>query len=157
MDRKRTKQIIAREGLIIIAIALLLYLFKTFVPSPPFPYPQCRLEFQDGSSNTIDIYPEIRALELAGKISPNELVKRYQYPSPELISKRAEKFIRDNKKRSPLVDTKCVNEKQLYWYRAYFNFLFQPLPFRALTIYLFLLLLRFILWALKILRQGKYS
>lgn len=147
MEQIKIKRIIAKEGLIIIAIALVLYLFKTFVPALPFPYPKCRLEFQDGSSNIVDIYPEIKAAELAGKISPNQIVKRYHYPTPELISKRIEKFIRDNKKTSALLDTKCVNEKQLYWYRVYFNFLFQPLPFRTVSIYLFLLLLRFIFWA----------
>jgi len=152
MNQIKINRIIAREGLIIIVIALVLYLFKTYVPSLPFPYPQCKLVFQDGSSTIIDIYPDIRAQELAGKISPNEIVKKYHYPGPELISKRTEKFIRDNKKSSPLVETKRVNEKQLYWYRAYFNFLFQPLPVRTLSIYIFLLLLRFIAWALRTLR-----
>lgn len=153
MDEKKIKLIIAKEGLIIIAIGILLYAFKTFVPSLPFPYPKYRLEFQDGSSNIIDIYPDINTSELAGKISPNELVKRYHYPTPELISKRTEKFIRDNKKSSLLLDAKCVNERQLYWYRAYFNFLLCSLFFRTFSIYFFLLLIRFIIWALRTLRE----
>ena len=153
MVRKNIKRIIAREGLIIIAIAMILYLFKTFVPSLPFPYPKYRLEFQDGNSNIIDVYPDINTSELSGKISSSELVRRYHHPTPELLSKRIEKFIRDNKNGSSLLDAKCVNEKQLYWYRAYFNLLFQPLLFRTLTIYFFLLLIRFILWAISILRE----
>ncbi len=151
MDRKKVKLIIAKEGLIFVAIALALYFFKTFAFSLPFPYPKYRLEFQDGSSNIIEIYPDIKSAELVGKRSPNELVKHYHCPGRELVAKRTEKFIRDNKKGSPLVDARCVNEKQLYWYRVYFNFLFQPLIFRTLTIYLFLLLLRFIFWAVEVL------
>ena len=134
---------------------IIFYLFRTFIPSLPFPYPEYKLEFQDGSSNIIDIYPDIITSELAGKINPKELVKRYHYPAPELLSKRTDKFIRDNKKSSLLLDAKCVNEKQLYWYEVYFDFLFQPLLFRTLTIYLFLLLIRFIIWAVRMLKEQK--
>ena len=154
MDKKKIKWIIAKEGLIIIAIAVILYFFRTFAPTLPFPYPKVRLEFKDKSSNIIEIYPEITTPELAGRIAPGELVKKYHCPTSELISKRIDKFIQDNKKSSALLDIKCVNEKQLYLYRVYFNFLFRPLPFRTLTIYLFLLLIRFIVWAVRILRRN---
>lgn len=145
----KLKRIIAKEGLIIIAIAMIFYLLKTFMPSLTFPYPKVRLEFQDGTSNIIEIYPAITTSELAGKISSNELIRKYQCPSPGLLSKRIDKFIQDNKKGSVLLAAKCVNEKQLYLYRVYFNFLFQPLLFRTLTVYLFLLLIRFIFWAIR--------
>ncbi|MDO8661984.1 MAG: hypothetical protein Q7K98_02020 [Candidatus Omnitrophota bacterium] len=151
---KKIKRIIAKEGLIIIAIAAIMYIFKTFVPSFTFPYPKVKLAFQDGTSNIIEIYPEMTTSELAGKIGPSGLIKKYHCPTPELISKRIDKFIQENKKTSALVDKKCVNEKQLYLYRAYFNFLFQPLPFRTLTIYLFLLLIRFIGWAVRVLNKN---
>jgi hypothetical protein len=153
MGMRKIKLIIAKEGLIIIAIALLLYAFKTFVPSLTFPYPKYRLEFQDGSSNTIEIYPDIKTSEISGRGSPGALVIRYQHPTTELISKRTGEFIRASKKKPPLLGAKCVNETQLYWYRIYFNFFFQSLLLRTLAIYLFLLLIRFILWALSELKK----
>jgi hypothetical protein len=149
---KKIKWIIAKEGLIIIAIAALLYIFKTYAPTLPFPYPKIKLEFKDGSSNIIEIYPDMTTPELAGRISPSDLVRKYHSPSPELITKRIDKFIQDNKKVSQLRDIKYVNGMQLSLYRVYFNFLFQPLPFRTLSIYLFLLLIRFIVWAVRILK-----
>ncbi len=152
---KKIKWIIAREGLIVIAIAAVLYLFKTYAPALPFPYPKVKLEFKDGSSNIIEIYPEITTPELAGKVGPSELVKKYHCPAPELLTKRIDKFIQDNKKGVALVNTKCVNEKQLYLYRTYFNFFFQPLPSRIFTVYIFLLLIRFISWAVKTLRRSR--
>jgi hypothetical protein len=152
MGMRKIKLIIAKEGLVIIAVAILLYAFKTFVPSLTFPYPKYRLEFQDGSSNIIEIYPEIKTSEISGSGSSSELVTRYQHPTPELISKRTAQFIKASNKKSPLLDAKCVNETQLHWYRIYFDFFFQSLLIRTLAIYLFLVLIRFIIWALRILK-----
>ncbi|HTZ10997.1 MAG TPA: hypothetical protein VMD04_01270 [Candidatus Margulisiibacteriota bacterium] len=150
---RKIKLLIAKEGLIIIAIALLLYAFKTYIPSLAFPYPKYKLEFQDGSSNTIEIYPEIKTFEISGRGSSSALVARYQHPAQELISKRITQFIKASNKKSPLLNAKCVNGTQLYWYRLYFDFFFQSLLIRTLSIYLFLVLIRFILWALRTLKR----
>ncbi|MFA5096436.1 MAG: hypothetical protein WC478_03745 [Candidatus Omnitrophota bacterium] len=150
---QKIKWMIAREGLIIIVIAGILYLARTFAPALACPYPKVKLEFQDGSSHIIEIYPEITAAELAGMVNPNELMRRYQYPGQELISRRINKFIRENKKGAVLVNSRCVNERQLCWYRSYFDFLYQSWPLRTLAIYLFLALFRFIFWAVRFLRK----
>jgi hypothetical protein len=153
MGKRKIKLIIAKEGLIIIAIALLLYAFKTYVPSLTFPYPKYKLEFQDGSSNIIEIYPEIKTTEISGRGSSSELVIRYQHPNPKLVSKRTSEFIKASKNNSPLLDVRCVNGMQLYLYRIYFHFFFQSLILRTLYIYLFLALIRFIRWAVKALKE----
>ena len=57
---KKIKGIVAREGLILIGIAAIGYLFILFFPRDiPVEYPKYKAKFANGTVYTIDIYPDI--------------------------------------------------------------------------------------------------
>jgi hypothetical protein len=143
------KRIIAREGLIIIAIAVGMYFLVSFLSEKiPVIYPKYRLAFADGKTYDIDIYPQV---DYAQVFNPRAFLKEVCLPSQKLITKRIEEFRKNAKVTSSLKDSRCVNSTQLYFSALYSRFLSQHLLLKTLYVYGFLVALRFTLWAMRVL------
>ena len=149
MPRLSFKSIIAREVLIIIAIVAGMYFLLSFLSGKiPVIYPKYRLEFANGKAYAIDVYPQI---DYSRVFNPRSFLTDIHHPPQKLIARRIEEFRKEAKIASPLKNSRCINSTQLYFSEAYSAFLSQHLLLKAMYVYGFLLLLRFVLWAMRIL------
>jgi len=151
MNKRNFEFLIAREGLILIGIAVILY-FLTSLMSQNIRiiYPKYRAEFANGKAYIVEIYPEI---DYSKVFNPKAFLKEVHDPEEKLISRRIEEFRKKAGISGPLKDARCANSVQLYFFKAYSAFLSLPLLVKVFFAYLFLALLRFILWALKTLKR----
>ena len=140
------KKIIAREGLILIGLAVALYFALLVCRAVPVAIPKYRAQFADGKAYTIVIYPDIN---YSKALNSEVLLKEIHNPPPKIVSKRIEEFARQAKIDSKLISAGCVNAKQLYLSRIYSRIMSQPFAVKILFIYAFLVLMRFIIWAVK--------
>mgnify|MGYP001562333922 CR=1 FL=1 len=145
---KGIKRIIAKEGLIFIVIAIVLYfIFLYLSPNMPVVVPKYKLIFANGESYAIDIHPEISYEDVS---VPKKFLKTVQSPPSKLISKRIQEFIKLKNISSSLKEARCINSRMLSLSNTVYSFLMLNLFLKALIIYCFLLLVRFIIWAVKI-------
>lgn len=140
-------KIIAREGLIIAGLAIVLYfLTSIFLQNVPVAYPKYKLEFANGEIHVIYIFPEIRN-------NPNyrKLLEETHSPSPKFIQKRIKEYIKAENIKPALKSSVCINSNQIYISRLYSRLLGITFVLKLFIIYLVLLPIRFIIWALGIL------
>ena len=143
------KRILAREGLIIIAIAVGMYCLISWASGKiPVIYPRYKAEFANGKSFLVDIYPQV---DYAKVFNPGAFLAEVYHPSQKLIAKRIEEARKKANINSPLKATQCVNSIQLYLSELYSQLLSQHLLLKTLYVYGFLVVLRFIFWARRVL------
>ncbi len=142
------KRIIAKEGLIILGLSIVLYLFIfLFLRNMPVALPKYRLEFANGEIRTIIINPEIR-----NDSNYNKLLEEAYNPPPKLIEKRIKEFIRAGNIKSALKSSSCINSYQVYISKLYSYLLGVTFILKLAIIYLILLFARFAVWALRTLK-----
>jgi hypothetical protein len=148
MNKKQIKRMLAREGLIILGLAIVLYFFIfLFLRNVPVVLPKYRLEFADGEVYAISINPDIR-----NDSNYKKLLEEVYNPPPELIEKRIKEFIRAGKIKSALKSSSCINSSQLYLSKLYSRLLGVIFILKLTIAYLILLCLRFIIWSVRILK-----
>jgi hypothetical protein len=150
MGKKKIKWIIAKEGLIFIGLAIVLYVLLLFLQNIAVVFPKYRLEFANGQIHTIVINPEIR-----NDSDYKRLLREVHNPAPKLIEKRIKEFMQMENIKSSLKEAKCINSTQLYISELYSSLLITPFIFKVFIIYLTLLAMRFIIWAIRVLQGGK--
>ncbi len=141
-------KIIAKEGLIVIGLAIVLYAVLHFLPEIPVVFPKYKLEFLNGETYTIKVYPEIR-----NGYNSNEVIEDALNPPPKLIEKRIKEFTDTAHIKSGLKGSRYVNSTAVYWYKLFISFFGKFFVLKVLIVYLVLLLIRFIVWALRTLRK----
>lgn len=141
-------KIIAKEGLIIIGLAIVLYAVLHFLPEMPVVYPKYKLEFTNGETYTINIHPEIR-----NGLNSSEIIEATLNPPPKVIEKRIKEFTDTAHIKSGLKGSYYVNSMAVYCYKLFFSFFGKFFALKVLIIYSVLLLARFIVWALRTLRK----
>ena len=148
MGKRKIKWIIAKEGLIILGLSVVLYLFILLLQNVPVALPKYRLEFANGEIHDININPEIR-----NDPDYKRLLREVYNPPPKLIQKRIKEFIRAVNIESDLKNSKCINSTQLYISELYSSLLGVTFILKLAVVYFILLFARFIIWALRILRE----
>jgi hypothetical protein len=144
---KRIKILLARESLIILGLAVILYILVTFfLQNVTIVLPKYRLEFANGEAHAINIFPEIN-----NNYNYRRLLEIAYNPPPKLIDKRIKEFIKAENIKSALKSYSLINSKQVYISRLYSRLLGVTFLLKLLLIYLVLSLIRFIIWALRIL------
>jgi hypothetical protein len=147
MDKKKIKRLIAREGLILLGLAAALYLILMVLPNISFSFPKYRLEFDNGKSYIVTISPE-----LSQRYNTKKFIDSALDPSAQLISKRVNEFIKDNNIKAKLTSSRLINSRAVYFAKLVKSFFTLNFIFKLIIIYVLLLIIRFILWALGILR-----
>ena len=137
-------KIIAKEGLIIIGLVIVLYAVLHFLPEMPVVFPKYKLEFLNGETYIIKIYPEIR-----NGYNSNEIIEEALNPPPKLIEKRIKEFTDTAHIKSGLKGSYYVNSAAVYCYKVFFSFFGKFFVLKVLIVYLVLLLIRFIVWAVR--------
>ena len=149
MDKKKIKRIIAREGLITLGLAVVLYLLiRLFLQNVPVALPKYRLEFANGEIHTININPEIR-----NDSNYKKLLEETYNPPPKLIEKRIKEFTKIRDVKSVLKSSSCINSNQIYMSKLYSHFLGGLFILKLAIAYLVLLFFRSIIWAIRILKR----
>lgn len=149
MEKNKINGIVAKEGLTILGLSAALYLFVMLFQNMPVALPKYRLQFADGRAYTISINPKLNN-------DPNykNLLKDAYNPTPRLVDGRIKEFIKTVSIKSPLKSYRCVNSIQIYVSSLYSRFFGLLFIFKVAFVYFILLFLRFILWALKALRES---
>lgn len=148
MDKKKIKRVIAKEGLIILGLSVVLYFFILLLQNVPVALPKYRLEFANGEIHAININPEIR-----NDSNYKRLLQEAYNPTPKLIAKRINEFIRAMNIESALKSSKCINSNQIYISKLYSNLLGVLFILKLAIAYFILLFARFIIWAVSALRR----
>lgn len=149
MITKRIDKIIAREGLIILALGIVLYFSSSFLCRHiAAVFPKYRAEFANGKAYTIDIYPDY----YYSTDSKSEL-RRFFHPNEKVVQKRINELTKRENINSPLKETKLINSKQLYLSEQLFNLLSLNLFIKVAILYFLLAIIRFIIWAVRILKK----
>jgi len=149
MSKIKIKWIIAKEGLIILGLAAALYFLTTFLLNRmPVVLPEYKLEFANGQTYTIVINPQFR-----NDANYRKFLKEAYNPSPKLIEQRIKEFTRSGNIKSALKSSSCINTVQVYLSKLYSDLLSLTFVLKLAIIYLALLLFRFILWAIRILKK----
>lgn len=149
MSKKKIKWIIAREGLIFIGLAIVLYILLLFLQNITVALPRYRLEFADGQTHTVIINPEIR-----NDADYKRLLREVHNPSPKLIEKRIKEFMQMENIASTLKEAKCINPGQMRISEFYSSLLSIPFILKVFITYLILLFIRFTIWAIKIFKSS---
>jgi len=144
MNKKTVKRIIGKEGLIVLGLAIVLYLFILLLQNIPVALPRYKLEFADGGIYTININPEIR-----NNSDYKKLLKEIYNPSSQLINKRIKEFTKTTNIKSALKSFRCINTNQIRISELYSYLIGVLFIIKLAIMYLFLLLARFIVWAIK--------
>lgn len=151
MNKKSINRVIAREGLIILILSVVLYLsIFLFFKNVPVTLLKYRLEFANGEIHTININPEIR-----NDSNYKRLLEEAYNPPVKLIEKRIKEFTRAENIRARLKSSKCINSNQIYISKIYSYLLGMTFILKLAIVYLILLFVRFIIWSLRILNEKK--
>ena len=151
MDKKKIKRIIAKEGLITLGLAIVLYLLIVlFFQNVPVTLPKYRLEFANQEVYIISINPEIR-----NDSNYKKLLEEAHNPPPKLIEKRIQEFIRAGNVKSALKSSSCINSGQIYISKLYSYLLGITFILKLAIAYLILLFIRFVIWAVRKLNEEK--
>lgn len=148
--KNKIEKIIAKEGLILITLAAVLYFALLFCKTAPVMYPEYKAQFADGKEYTVVIYPD---MNYKSAFDPGILLKEIHNPPLKLVSKRIEEFARQAKIDSKPVNAVCVNIWQLRLSEVYSRILLQLFIVKLFFIYVILILIRFIAWAIGTLRD----
>lgn len=151
MNIVNTKRVIAREGLIILGIATVLYISLLFVTASP-PTPKFEAKFANGDILDFYVTPKYDYSRKDKKYAI-EYTKELYSPHPTRIIEELEKSIKKENITSRLVSTRCVNTTQLALSSLFIYFLSYNFLIKVLIVYLLLLLIRFILWAVRMLNK----
>lgn len=142
-------KIIAKEGLIIIGLALILYAILHFLPEMPVVYPKYKLEFVNGETYTIKIHPEIR-----NGLNSNEIIEATLNPPLKIIEERVKEFTEAAHIKSKLKSLSYVNSAAVRFYKFFFSFFGKFFALKVLIAYSILLLIRFVTWSLRTLKRN---
>lgn len=150
MDKKKIKRVIAREGLILLEIAFILYcaglfLFSKFIP----PKSEYKVTLLDDSIRYIPIYPDAGSFNYSTKI---EVMRKIYEPTQSLIMQRVKEF-EEREKVTVVGSVEAVSSPGKSIMMVLLYFIMVGLLFQTIYIYLFVSLLRFIFWAIKTLKE----
>lgn len=149
MDKNKFRKFIAKEVLIILGLAGILYiLIRVFLQNVPIVLPKYRLDFINGETYTLSIFPEIKT-----QSSYSKFLEEAYNPSPKLLEKRIKEFTRVMNIKSALKDKRWVNARQVNLSRLYSRIVSIPFVFKLGFIYLILLFIRLIIWAVRLLKK----
>ncbi|MBN2830853.1 MAG: hypothetical protein JXL82_01035 [Candidatus Omnitrophica bacterium] len=149
MDKRKVKRVIAKEALIILGLSCVLYiLIRFFLQNVPIVLPKYRLDFANGETHSLNIMPEIRTYS-----SYSKFLEEAYNPPTKLLEKRIKEFTRVMNIKSALRNKKFINPHGVYISRLYSRLLNTPFILKLIFIYLFLLSIRFIIWAVKVLTK----
>ncbi len=148
MNKKNIKRIIAREGLVLLGIGVILYFILSAIPDIPCRFPKYKLVFNNGESYILTISPE-----LSQNYNKKKFIEEALNPSPQLVSKRINEFIKDNKIGSEIKEAKQVNYKEVSFNKLILSFFLVSFVIKVIVIYFILFIIRFIICALRILRE----
>lgn len=147
---KKIKWLIAREGLIILAIAAVFMLAKgAFFSKIEFLPPQYKLQLANGSAMYLRIYPEIHP---AGAFD-SAFFREMYHPSAALVDKRIKEFAESNR-------IVCVGAARVVSWQDAFregaaDFLARNMFLQIGLVYLLLSILRFAAWAVCVIRTQR--
>ena len=145
------KRALAKEGLILILIGAIVYFSIFFLlQRVPVIYPKYKIKFANGQAYTIDIYPDI---DYSRVFNSRVFLDDIRNPPAVLVLKRISEFARRVGIDSPVEEKYCLNNWQLYLSGVYSRVLSQNLFVKTLFIYLLVLFIRFIFWAIKTLKK----
>lgn len=144
------KKIVAKEGLILIAIGIAVYfLVLFFCRNIPVVFAKYKVNFANGAVYIIDIYPD---LDYSKVFNAGLFLKEIHNPPAKLVSKRIAEFSKRANINSSLKNAYCINSWQLYLSEACYRILALNLFVKILFVYLFLLAVRFTAWAIRTLK-----
>jgi hypothetical protein len=143
-------KIIAREGLLLIVLAVLLHVVLYFCRAVPPALPEYKVQFADGKTYTIVIHPDIN---YSKAFRSGVLLKEIHDPPSQLVSRRIEEFARQAKIHSKMTNAACINSRQLRLSENFSRILLQPFIVKIAFLYILLLFIRFVIWAIKTLKS----
>ncbi len=144
---KRIRSIVAKEGLIILLLSLVLYSLVTFfLQNIPIILPRYRLEFTNGEVHTINIFPEIN-----NSYNYRRLLEAAHNPPPSIIERRIKEYIKSENIKPALKSKVYINSYQVDISKLYSRLIGLNFVLKLIIIYAFLLFIRFIIWSLRIL------
>jgi hypothetical protein len=149
MVLQKVKRVVAIEGLIVLGLSLAVYLSLFLLRSVPVALPKYRLEFASGEAVVITVTPEF-----SNDSDYRKLLEEAYDPSPKLVEKRVKEFVRAANIRSPVKSTVRINSLQVFLSRRFSAFLAVPFVLKLAGLYLVLLVIRFVVWAVMTLRGG---
>ncbi|MBU4346248.1 MAG: hypothetical protein KKH29_02850 [Candidatus Omnitrophica bacterium] len=153
---KNIKKIIAREGIILLGIAILYYLFLLFLGSTITSVtPKYKITFIDGQTHTIEITPKFDFSKEGEDSYPKKYIKEWHYPLQKNILDSVEKLIERENIKSEVEKIELINSKKLNISYLLFSFHSLKLFFQIVILYSVYLFIRFIIWAIKILREKR--
>lgn len=142
MDKNKINGLIAKEGLIILGLAVVLYIFVMIFQNMPVALPKYKLTFADGRKYTINIQPK-----LSNSSSYKVLLKNAYNPSQKVVQERIKEFIKTANIKPALKGSQFVNSFQVRVSELYSQFFSLLFVLKVLIVYFILLFLRFIFWA----------
>jgi len=143
------KRILAKEVLIILGLAVVIFILSYFLlQNTTVILPKYRLDFTNGETYVITIMPQIRAYS-----SYNKFLEEAYNPPSELIEKRIKEFKGIVGVKSALKEKKCVNAHQVKFSRLYSRIVGVPFILKLVFVYVILLFIRFIVWAVRVLTK----
>lgn len=142
------KRITAKEGLIFLGLGVLLYLILLIMPDIPCQFPKYKLEFENGKSYIVIISPE-----LSQDCDKKNFIKESLNPPPQLVSKRIKEFIKDNGISLRLKAANQINSTEVNVSKFFLSFFSLNFIVKIIIVYSFLLVFRFIIWAIKALKE----
>lgn len=148
MDIRKIKWIIAKEGLILLGAGVILYFILSAVPGVSCKFPKYKLVFQNGESYIVTISPEFSQHH-----DKKRLVREALDPPPQLVSRRINEFIRDNKIASEIKEARQINSREVGASRLLFSFFSLLFIVKVAFVYSIFCIIRFVAWALRTLRE----
>ncbi|MDD4910277.1 MAG: hypothetical protein PHR44_06330 [Candidatus Omnitrophica bacterium] len=147
---KAAKRIIAREALILTGMIVIWYAFASISPGDiPIVYPKYKVRFANRAAHIIEVYPEIGYSNVSNRKAFLKFLQEVHHPSSKLIRRRIEEFARSANISAALEKAELVNNIQIKLSDAYARFWSQNLLVKIGFVYLSLLLIRFIVWAIR--------
>lgn len=145
------KRIIAKEGLILLGLAGLLYfIIPPLYRNIPVVFPSYKVQFTNNDAYTVVIYPDMNYEDISNS---KLFLKQIHNPPQKLISKRIDELSKKVKAVSPLKYARCVNQWQVRLSEFFSLILAQSLLIKILFAYCFLAIIRFIFWSVKTLKH----
>lgn len=148
MFKQKLRRIVAKEGLIILGLGIALYLILTIMPHPAFTFLKYKLELGNGDSYVVTISPE-----LSDNYDKKRVIAESFHPSPQLIIKRLNEFMRDNNINQEIKNSYPINSKEIALQSFAVSLLTLNFFIQLAIMYSILLLTRFIVWAVNTLRR----
>lgn len=116
-------------------------------PSIHLEYPKYRAIFANGEKHIFTVYPENN-----DSINFREFLKAAYNPSSDLIHKHLDELIKSENILSQAIEIEYISSKHENIVHSYHNFISLNILLKIAVIYFILLLIRFIVWAIKMLK-----